>query len=369
MRVLHYKSNFLNYSETFIHRIIANHKEYDPVGMCIKKRKFSTHFPVFEKPKYGVHGLINTVYFHLNGCLPFYNKTIQRIKPDVIHAHFGYDGYRMIKPSLKNNIPLIVSFYGSDVTRLPNELDWKRRYKKLAKHGDSFIAASNRMKRQLIELGFPKQKIVIVPYGLDLDFFSFDKSTNKNGSLMMVGRMVEKKGFRYALEAIKFLSDTGVSVHLDLYGKGPLEKRLKKMARNFDVEDKVTFHGYVPIEQVKNEHKNHSVLLAPSVTAADGDEEGLPNTILEAMASGTLVVAADHAAICEVLSHNKTGKVVPERNARAIADSVQNILSNGNHTEEIKQNARAIIEKDFEVTNVVEQIENLYTKVIDEHYR
>ncbi len=322
---------------------------------------------VYMKPTGSIKGLTNSVYFHLNGCLPFYSHTIQKVKPDIIHAHFGYDGYRMIKPAIRSNTPFITGFYGSDVARLPTEFDWKRRYRKLAQYGNAFVAASHRMKKQLIELGFPERKIVIIPYGLDLSLFSFDNSNTQNGSLMMVGRMVEKKGFRYALEAMKLISDNHKNVHLDLYGEGPLENHLKKLVQQWGLDDRVTFHGCVSVQRIIDEHENHSILLAPSVKASDGDEEGLPNTILEAMARGTLVVATNHSAICEVVNHNNTGKVVPERDAEAIADTVKNVLSNGSHTAGIKRKARAVIQKDFEITKVIDQIENLYTKVIDEH--
>src|SRR5699024_5899197 len=135
--------------------------------------------------------------FHLNLMLPFYRHTIASVKPDIIHAHFGYDGFRMVKPSKQSEIPLVVSFYGSDVTRLPSEFGWKQRYRKLAAHASQFIAISDLMKQKLIELGFPEQKIRIVRFGLDLSKFPYNTSHHLELPLMMAGRMVEKKGFVY----------------------------------------------------------------------------------------------------------------------------------------------------------------------------
>lgn len=366
MKVLHYKSNFLNYSETFIHRIISHHQQFEPAAMCIDERRFTEELPVFAKPKKGLKGVVNTGCFHLNWPLPFYNQTIQQVKPHIIHAHFGFDGYRMIKPALKNNIPLITSFYGSDVTRLPTEFDWKRRYRKLAEYGDAFIAISTHMKTQLVNLGFPESKIHIIPFGLDLEECSFANSS-KSTSLMMAGRMVEKKGFRYALEAVKTLSEQNINIDLDLYGDGPLEEQLKMLSRKWKIENHVTFHSYTPIEQIKKAYKNHCILLAPSVTAADSDEEGLPNTILEAMASGTLVIASDHAGISEAVIHNETGYLVPEYDVGAIAESIKTVLSCKTKEMNIRQNARALIEKRFEIGAVIQQTEALYFEVINRH--
>lgn len=367
MKVLHYKSNFLNYSETFIHRIIDNHKRFNPVGMSINKRMFIENLPVYHKPKTGFSGILNTIYFHLNGCLPFYNKTIYKVKPDIIHAHFGFDGYRMIKPALRNSIPFITSFYGSDVSRLPDEFDWPRRYRKLASTCDAFVAASQLMKAQLIDLGFPEQKIYIIPYGLDLEKFEYKPTRSPNAPFMMIGRMVEKKGFEYALKAVKILADQGIDIQLDIYGDGILYKNLVDLTREWNIENNVSFLGYAPVEKLIKEHYKHRILIAPSVTAKDGDEEGLPNTILEAMACGTPVIATDHAAINEVIIHKKTGLLVPERDGEAIAEAIQMYLDNRVNTATISKNARTIIENSFEIGCVVSKIEELYKKVINKY--
>ncbi len=335
--------------------------------MCINKRLFTDNSTVHKKPSKGFSGAVNTFYFRLNGCLPFYNKTIQKVKPDIIHAHFGYDGYRMIKPAIKNNTPFITSFYGSDVSRLPDEFDWPRRYKKLAAACDAFVAASYHMKEQLINLGFPKGKIHIIPYGLDLKNIKFIKSRPKKAPLMMVGRMVEKKGFEYAVEAVKLLADQNVKVQLNVFGDGILYEKLKKLVLKWNIEDRVTFYGYMPVKSIIEQHYKHRILLAPSVTAADGDEEGLPNTILEAMACGTPVIATDHAAISEVIIPAKTGLMVPERDAKAIASAIKTLLQNGEDFNGISTNARNLLEKNFEINKVVDKIETLYKKVIKDY--
>src|SRR5699024_4665403 len=177
-----------------------------------------------------------------------------------------------------------------------------RRYRKLARQGDAFIAISQLMKRQLIVLGFPKEKITIIPFGINLEQFSYHPTLSTQQRLMMVGRMAPKKGFEYALEAIKLLHEQGKSVHLDLYGDGILRDQLEQQAKEWGIEGLVHFYGLVSEQEVCKAQYRHAALLAPSVWAKDGDAEGLPNTILEAMACGTPVIAADHAAINEVIA-------------------------------------------------------------------
>lgn len=364
MIVLHYKSNFLNPSETFIKRVIGNHHAFEPVGMCINRIDYLNELTVYQKPEKGLPYLTNTLCFHLNWCLPFYTKTIKRVRPDLVHAHFGFDGYRMMKASKKLNIPLVVSFYGSDVSRLPNEFDWKRRYKNLADIADAFIAATDHMKKRLIDLGFPASKIEVIPFGLELEKFSFDTNQPRPKKIMMVGRMVEKKGFRFAIEAIKILKDEGYNYTLDLYGDGKLRNRLETLVEQWNLQDRINFHGHVSIERVLNEHTRHNLLLAPSLTARDGDEEGLPNTILEAMASGTAVVTTNHAAIGEVIDNNQNGLIIEEGNAKALAEAIKFAQSSSCNLKRLRRNARETIEDRFEIHDVVDQIESLYHQVI-----
>jgi glycosyltransferase involved in cell wall biosynthesis len=298
--------------------------------------------------------------------LPFYEDTISTVKPDIIHAHFGYDGYRMIKPSQKMGIPLVVSFYGSDVSKLPSEFDWNRRYRKLANHGDQFIAISDLMKKQLIELGFPKQKIIVVRFGLDLNEFSFNPSYDSELPLMMAGRMVEKKGFGDALKAIKILNGEDLNFHLDLYGDGIQRDKLEKQANRWDISHLVHFKGRRSIDEIRKTFKNHSALLVPSVTASDGDREGIPNTLLEGMAAGTPVIAANHSAIPEVIHHKENGLMAPEGDAETIAERIKVIKGEKIDLFHLRQNARRKIEQEYELNRMVEDIENVYRRVIDE---
>lgn len=367
MKVLHYKTNFLNPSETFIDRLIRNHTSFEPIGMCIDKRQFTDHLPIYQQPKSGFPGIFNTICFHLNLSLPFYKKVIEKRQPDIIHAHFGYDGFRMYRVARRTNTPLVVSFYGSDVSRLPTEFDWKRRYRKLAANAQGFVAASQLMKSQLIDLGFPENKIKIIRFGVDIDTFNYQQNFSLDDQLMMVGRMVEKKGFKYALNAIKILKTKGKTVNIDLYGDGPLREKLEELTRILGIENQVKFHGYVSIEKIRKELQDHSILLAPSVTASDDDKEGLPNTILEGMASGIPVIASNHAAIPEAVVDGETGLLVSERNPKAIAGAIEKILDQNTDIRAIRNNARNLIEEQYSVEQLVQNTEALYTKLINNY--
>lgn len=340
---------------------------FEPVGMCINKKYFTDHLPVFPQPRRGFTGLLNSTCFHLNLSLPFYQKVIEREQPDIIHAHFGYDGFRMYRVAQKTNTPLVVSFYGSDVSRLPTEFDWKRRYKKLAANADGFTAASQLMKSQLIDLGFPEEKIEVIRFGIDVEKFNYQKDFSPDKRLMMVGRMVEKKGFEFALQSVKILNSNGRTVKIDLYGDGPLRGKLENLAKELGIENEVFFHGYVSNGKISNELQNHGILLAPSVTASDDDEEGLPNTILEAMASGIPVIASNHSAIPEAIIDGETGFLVPEREPCAIATKLEKLMDSDTNIQKIRSNARRLIENQYSVERLVQNTEEMYTELLSNY--
>jgi len=362
-RVLHYKTKYLNKSETFIDRLVRNHQEYAPSVLCYEAKSFIDGLPVYESPKKGVARLTNMVAFHLNLPLPYYTSTIRELQPDVIHAHFGYDAYKLIGPAQKNNVPLVVSFYGSDVSRLPSEFGWQKRYKKLADAGSHFIAATEFMKGQLIDLGFPEDKITVVPFGINLSDFSFREDYNPTDQVMMIGRMVEKKGFEYAIRAVSELQKRDQPVTLNLFGDGPLRDDLENLAKKLELNGQVHFHGYRPISEIMQKLDEHSVLLAPSVTAEDGDKEGLPNTILEGMAKGIPVVATKHAAIPEAIQNGKTGFLTHERNIEQISDKISYIIQGADNIDEIRSAARKYIEEHHSVKRMVYNAESIYKSV------
>lgn len=362
-KVLHYKTNFLNKSETFISRLVQNHQSYHPIALCYRKKYFADNLKVFEVPNRGIESWFNFAAFHSNLPLPFYNKILNKEKPSLIHAHFGYDAVKLIQPAKKHGIPLLISFYGTDVSRLPSEFGWKRRYRRLASTGSHFIAASKFMKSQLVELGFPKEKVSIVRFGVDLEASIFNKAPLPANKIMMVGRMVEKKGFEYGIKAIAKLSKKGITPEINIYGYGPRMRMLKELTNKLHLNGQVQFHGYQPIEIILQAHQDHSLLLAPSVTAKDGDMEGLPNTILEAMAKGTPVIATKHAAIPEVIEDGVTGFLVDERDVNALATVLEKIIGGEYNLNEIRAKARKIVEEKYEINRMVNEVENIYDQI------
>lgn len=364
MKTLHFKTNYLNISETFIDRLVRNHRQFEPIVATCFPKHYIDGINLYSMPDSGISKLWNTFLIRLNRTPTFIYSVVEDEKPDVIHGHFGLDSYRLINLKQKFDLPLIVNFYGYDVIRLPQEFGWTRRYKKLAKEGDLFFVGSKDMKNNIIDLGFPEDKIRILKLGINLQDITFQHRTSVGSNLMMVGRMVEKKGFEYAIRAIKILDSQGVDIHLDLYGDGKLRSELESLVGELDINEEVTFHGQVNNKVVFDELYKHDVLLVPSVQAKDGDREGIPQTTVEGMATGIPVIASDHAGLPELVIHNKTGLQVPERDPKALSEAIKTYLSNSDLIQKVSRNGRKRVEQEHSISTQVKKAESWYQSII-----
>lgn len=365
MKVLHFKTRYLNLSETFINRFVHNHKDFEPVIATCYPKYYTDDINIYSMPSSGLSGLWNTLQLKVNKSPSFLYDVIKAEQPDIIHGHFGLDSYRLIGLKNHTNLPLVVNFYGYDVIRLPKEFGWKARYKKLAREGNLFIVGSEDMKQNILKLGFPESKIRVLKLGMNIESIEFKQRTSAGPKLMMVGRMVEKKGFSYAIDAIKMLKDKNIDVTLDLYGNGKLRDELEQKVDRLSLRDCITFHGQTANDVIIDELYNHDVLLVPSVQGKDGDREGIPQTTVEGMATGIPVIASKHAGLPELVIHEKTGLCVNERNPDMIAQAVERYLNSPQLVQRISKSERQFVEKNHEIHTLVNQLEKFYKLLID----
>lgn len=366
MKVLHFKTKYLNPSETFIDRLVRNHDIFEPVIATCYAKEFVDQLNVYEMPKSGIRGFINTVQLKLNMSPSFLFDVAVAERPDIIHGHFGLDSYRLIALRNKTEIPLIVNFYGHDVIRLPREFGWKKRYQRLQKNMDWAIAVSEDMKHNLINIGFDRDKISVIKLAVDAENIEFKHRKKAGPKLMMVGRCVEKKGFIYALKAMKTLKDEIPEISMDLFGDGELLPELKDYAANNDLGKKITFHGFTPNENVFEALYNHDILLVPSVQAKDGDREGMPQTTVEGMATGIPVIASEHAGLPELVKNEETGLLIPTRNSDAIKEAIIKLNENPDLVSRISKKGRRIVEIEHNTKLQVLKTETLYKQVIQQ---
>jgi colanic acid/amylovoran biosynthesis glycosyltransferase len=250
---------------------------------------------------------------------------------DVIHCHFGYNGImalRLRKLGVKGFIGTV--FHGHDMSqylasRGPNA------YKELFAGGDLFLPISDRWRAKLVELGCPADRTVVHRMGVDLEKFTFLPRSLAPGEkvrLLNVARLAPTKGHEFLLQAVARLRAAGRDISLVIAGDGPLAASLKEMAGKLGLGDVVQFLGPVSQDQVQTLMMKSHLLVQPSVTAPDGDQEGIPVVLMEAMATGMPVVATKHSGIPELVDDGKTGLLVPERDPNALADKLAYLIDN-----------------------------------------
>jgi colanic acid/amylovoran biosynthesis glycosyltransferase len=237
-------------------------------------------------------------------------------------------------------------------------------YRLLFSQGDCFLVLGPDMRRKLIALGCPPEKIRIHRLGVDVSKipFSVRQAPNKEGHLrvLMVGRLVEKKGFRYGIQAFGRLAEGLPSAELRIVGEGPEQLELRHLIDSMGLDSRVKLLGRVPREGVFDEMARAHLFVAPSVTAANGDQEGTPTVLLEAQATGLPVVGTQHADIPSTMLDGQSGHVVPERDVDALARRLLELWNHPDGWAPMGLVGRKHIETHFDIQKLSRDLDELY---------
>jgi colanic acid/amylovoran biosynthesis glycosyltransferase len=306
--------------------------------------------------------------FRLRGRGGRIEAKVRAARPRLIHAHFGTDGLLVLPLARALGVPLITSLRGYDVTRSDRalfgsgRLSWIRYAlgkKRLQRNGALFLAVSNALREQAIARGYPEARTLTHYNGVDLDRFRPSDTPAEPNLILHVGRLVEKKGTKVLIEALT--ANALVGARLVIIGDGPLGGALERQAQKLG--DRVRFLGALSSDEVANWMRRASVLAAPSVTAADGDAEGLPNVIVEAAASGLPVVGTIHSGIPEAIEDGATGFLVPEGDAGTLAARLADLLDSEQLRRDLGAAARLLAERKFDRRIMTQRLESIYDEV------
>jgi glycosyltransferase involved in cell wall biosynthesis len=310
-------------------------------------------------------GMLREALFRKLGWAPDLTRKLRQHDPQVVHAHFGTCGPAAMALARSLDTPLVVTFHGHDATMTERELrktirgrELLTKKEELIAEADAFIAVSEYIRRRLLDQGYPDNKILVLYNGIQLDFFQPIYEVERRPYVVFVGRFVEKKGVTYLLKAAAELANSGLDFEVVLIGGGPLEAELRSQANAADIPCRFT--GFIPTEEVRDWLAKASVVAIPSVTAVNGDTEGLPTVLLEAQSMETPVVATRHSGIPEGMRPGATGELVEERDYRALAESLHSFLSSSTKRQEFGIRARQFVADNFDMRNQVRKLENLY---------
>jgi colanic acid/amylovoran biosynthesis glycosyltransferase len=305
--------------------------------------------------------------FRLRGRGGRIETELRAARPALIHAHFGTDGLLVLPLARALGVPLVTSLRGYDVTRTDGallgsgRLSWMRYAlgkRRLQCGGDLFLAVSDALRERAIARGYPEVRTHTHYNGVDLEVFRRDAALPAEpGLILHVGRLVEKKGTKVLIEALAQLP----GAKLTIIGDGPLRSALKHQAR--ELGERVHFLGELPSDEVAQWMRRASVLAVPSLTAQDGDAEGLPNVVVEAAASGLPVVGTTHSGIPEAVEDGVTGFLVPERDAGVLAARLADLLASKPLRSEMGAAARQLAERKFDRRTLTMRLESIYDEV------
>jgi colanic acid/amylovoran biosynthesis glycosyltransferase len=283
---------------------------------------------------------------------------------DVIQGGFGEQGLKALRMKRVGAIrgKLVTAFRGADLSRHVQSRG-AMVYRRLFREGDLFLPVSRAFQARLHELGCPPEKIAVHRTGIDLASFRFEPSCSRSRlRLLSVGRLVEKKGLEHALRALTKLGP-GIVESYTVVGDGPLRARLERLARTLGLAE-VSFAGAVPQGEVTGYLARADVLLAPSTTAADGDEEGIPNVLKEAMALGRPVVSTRHSGIPELVEHGVTGLLADEKDPEGLAKVIRHLYSHPEIWPSLLDAARRRVEEEYDIDRLNDQLVERYARLV-----
>jgi colanic acid/amylovoran biosynthesis glycosyltransferase len=266
---------------------------------------------------------------------------------DIVLCHHGPMGARVARLREAGVVSgrVVTVFHGSDASAYVRRVG-SHAYAHLFATGDLFLPVSDHWRRRLIALGCPAERIAVHGMGVDCRRFAFARRERRAGEplrLVTVARLVERKGIANAIGAVAELARSGVEVEYTIVGDGPLSAVLVHLARDLGVAGCVRIIGSVSHGAVAAILARSHLMVAPSITATDGDMEGIPVAIMEAMASGLPVVSTVHGGIPELIEDDVTGYLVPEGDVRALAARLEQLSRDFAASQRVSSAARRLI--------------------------
>ena len=383
IKVGHFVRGFLHPTETFIRNQIKSLTRYEPKVYCHHFLQENTHLDfdvvsvleILPKQKrllqYWAYKLSKTL---LPGSARIIAEHLMKKGIKILHFHYLVEArfYLPIMRYLK--LPTIVSGYGWDVSSFPlKKFGYGRKYiQPIFREMDLFIAMSEDMRRDMMKIGCPDSKIVVHYFGNEINRFVFPERQYKYKTelrILFCGRLAGKKAPHLVLNALKILEDEKNNMpdwKLVFVGDGPLRGLLEAKVSEFGWNDKVDFIGHIPYHDIRfvEEYKKADIYILPSMTV-NGEKEGIPGSLIEAMASGLPCISTHHAGIPSVITDGHDGFLAREGDTRAIAGLLEILLREPDVRERIGKAAAKKALVSFNLQDRTKVLESIYDNILN----
>jgi colanic acid/amylovoran biosynthesis glycosyltransferase len=294
-------------------------------------------------------------------------NVLNKIDARLLHIYFGQIAVHLLPLIRLWEKPSIVSFHGADVTVDMNKPAYREATRQMLKAVRLVMVRSESLRRAVIDLGCDGKKIEIQRTGIPLDEFPFrERRFPQNGEWQFVqaGRLIEKKGLPVTLRAFSVFLRQHPNAKLTIAGEGPLLGQLQNLARELNIDGHVSFTGFISQNQLRETYYASHIFLHPSQTGHDRNQEGIPNSMLEAMASGLPVFATEHGGIPEAVENGVTGVLVPERDHQKLAAALLEATQDSGFFSRLARNGAGIVRKNFDLRVQAERLEEVYLRVM-----
>lgn len=286
---------------------------------------------------------------------------------DLMHIYFGHTGVHLLPFVECWDKPCVVSFHGADVAMKPEIRDYPAKLRRLFQTVPLIFARSRSLADRLVQLGCPPDRLRINRTGVPLRDFPFvDRPAPRGGRwrLLQACRLIEKKGVATSLRAFAIFQRYHPNAEFLIAGKGPLQPELERLIAELGIARKVSFRGFLSQPELVELYRSAHIFLHPSETPPDKNQEGVPNSILEAMATGLPVFATHHGGIPEAVEHGRTGILVREGQYDALAAAMRAAVSSPAAIREMGFLASEFVAANFEQDAQIRQLESYYEEAI-----
>jgi colanic acid/amylovoran biosynthesis glycosyltransferase len=374
--VAHVMRAYLARSETFIHNQMTTLRRYRALPVAHHRRPVKD-FALDEGAiaeeliRPGLARLERLAYAKLRVALPPAVAALARYvrahDARLLHFHYLTDARFLLGVRRRTGLPSIVSGYGYDVSSFPRlGRGLGGRYlRPLFSELDAFLAMSEDMRQDLLALGCPDEKVIVHYYGSDTRRFRVPDrryTHDRPPTILCCGRLHEAKGQHLVLQALRRVErDGGRDFRVVIVGEGPAQGGLERLVREYGWGDRVRFRGHIPYtsDELVREFREADVFPHPSITV-NGLKEGIPGTIVEAMAAGLPVVATRHAGIPAVIDSGVHGLLVEERDIVALADALRSLLDDPALRERLGRAAADRAADELDLRNRTRELERIY---------
>jgi colanic acid/amylovoran biosynthesis glycosyltransferase len=375
--VAFYCATFLKPEMLHIYRQVTGLRRVQPVVIA-QKREHPDRFP-FDK--IDIVGKPPTHFFRRFWFRQIRNKpwqisarevsalteVLNRENAKLLHIFFGHIAVHLLPLILAWSKPSVVSFHGADVLVDMEKPAYRKATKQMLNAVTRVFVRAASLQRAVVELGCDPSKIDIVRTGIPLNEFPFrEREFPADGEWRFVqaSRLIEKKGLATTLHAFTAFLAHYPRATLTIAGEGPMLGDLKELTRKLKIDDRVSLPGFVAPEKLREIYYASHIFLHPSETGIDGNQEGIPNAMLEAMATGLPVFATDHGGIPEAIENGVSGILVPERDYEALSQALLKAVQDRDLLARLARNGANAVAQKFDQQNQIRRLEEIYLGMI-----